>query len=1372
MLHLKTHMKLTVPPFGVRKRLVSVSLAAMLAALAFAVLRWLPASASPHYVPREVISSPARLSDHVSIRAIGGVDPRVSLRNGHDLLTSYQGPEHLQRALTENQAQPRSLASADFDEDGVPDLVGGYGHEGRGIVTLLRGNVDAIYPNAPEAQQRRTSRTFTPAPFLSPARVFSSPAAADFIGAGDFDGDSHLDVVVASGSRASLYLLSGDGQGNLNVTNEIQLPGVVSAMTTGEINRADGLADIVVGVTGKDGARVLMFEGPKGALRTDPEVFPAPATVTALALGQLDSSDEMDLAIGAGAELILVHGRDRKLSLDLEPQQKPVAAKTEARTFESEILSLVSGDFAENDGPGFAVLTRDGQVTIVRPRTAGSQGQSQLSVYSRQDRTSRINSSSQGSLIRAEISSAGGDELLLLDGMQLQFLSYVEKGNPTFTNLEASGRLLAALPMRLDSDGLADFVVLQSGKTWPAIATTLSSTAAGIAATAVAIGNPNAITINDTFSLNFRATPYPSTVNVTGLVGTISKLRVRLSGLSYSLVDNLDMLLVGPAGQKVMLMSDVSFVSASNVVVTFDDAASSDLSGGVVNGTYKATDINDGPDNLPSPAPGAPYATTLATFNGTNPNGTWSLYVAKDVINSLTGSISGGWTLYFGADDPRPPLVVTNTNDSGAGSLRQAILDANASLGPDLISFSIGSGAKTIKPNSALPIISETVLIDATTQPGFAGQPLIELDLTNAGNTVNGFLIESDATVIRGFVINHMIPASTLTGGILIRRGQQNIIEGNYIGTDINGTLDAAPFGSVGVEINSSNNTIGGTTAAARNLLSGLDTGVRFFNGFSQPPSNNRVQGNYIGTNPTGSAALPNDFFGIDIRSPSNLIGGTSAGSGNLISGNGFSGVWILGTGTQGNLVQGNLLGTNAQGTSAIPNNDGVSILNGASNNTIGGSTGSARNVISGNGNGVAIGQAGLINSTPNNTVRGNYIGTDITGSVSLANGRAIQVPANVVGSEVSLNRIAFNRFVGVEINELGGNDAPGIRVAIFDNEIYANGGLGIDLGPTGITPNDPLDVDAGANLRQNFPVLTSATASAFGETILERAGEVGREMPDPIIAAALTINGTLNSTPNTNFTVHWYFSAGTQCTSNQAASRPLAFGKVPDVITNGSGNATFSIPFDFPSGISDGIINCTATDPQGNTSEFSACFPVGTTPGPTPTPTAMPTPTVTPTPTPTPSPGGPMIFVEAGTNNLAALDSVTLLRGPFALTNIRNFSSDQRTRIIFYTTDLGFAQSAQPDINTLSVQMGGNSYTVESVGPDSTISGSYIVFRLPDLAAPGTYPLGIRIRGVNSANTPNVNLVSSPSSPAAAPKSNKAKLADYLLFPLIDLIF
>src|SRR5215212_1347632 len=101
MLSLKTHMKPTVPRFGVRKRLVSVSLAAVLAALAFAVLRWLPASASSGYLPHEVNSSRARLSDDVSIRVNGRADPRVSLQNGHQLLTSYQGSERLQRALTE-----------------------------------------------------------------------------------------------------------------------------------------------------------------------------------------------------------------------------------------------------------------------------------------------------------------------------------------------------------------------------------------------------------------------------------------------------------------------------------------------------------------------------------------------------------------------------------------------------------------------------------------------------------------------------------------------------------------------------------------------------------------------------------------------------------------------------------------------------------------------------------------------------------------------------------------------------------------------------------------------------------------------------------------------------------------------------------------------------------------------------------------------------------------------------------------------------------------------------------------------------------------------------------------------------------------------
>ena len=145
-----------------------------------------------------------------------------------------------------------------------------------------------------------------------------------------------------------------------------------------------------------------------------------------------------------------------------------------------------------------------------------------------------------------------------------------------------------------------------------------------------------------------------------------------------------------------------------------------------------------------------------------------------------------------------------------------------------------------------------------------------------------------------------------------------------------------------------------------------------------------------------------------------------------------------------------------------------------------------------------------------------------------------------------------------------------------------------------------------------------------------------------------------------------------------------------------------------------------------------------------------------------------PALFVEG--TSLAAVDSVTLVRGPFALTANNNFSSDKRTRIVFFATDLGFTQPAQPDINTLSVQIGGNSYPVEAVGRSSNTCGSYVVFRLPDLA-PNTYQLGIRVRGVNSTNAPNLTIVASPTGPAAAANTNKTKLMKYLLFPLIDLL-
>jgi subtilisin-like proprotein convertase family protein len=156
--------------------------------------------------------------------------------------------------------------------------------------------------------------------------------------------------------------------------------------------------------------------------------------------------------------------------------------------------------------------------------------------------------------------------------------------------------------------------------------------------------NPAFITINDLAS----ASPYPSAIVVPTTAGTITKVTVTIYGLTHDRQNDLDILLVGPLGQKVLLMSDVGGgASVANVNLTFDDAAGVFLPTGAVpitTGTYKPTEGGAASDAFSEPAPAAPYGSTLSVFNGTNPEGTWSLYVMDDrAIN--TGSISGGWRL-------------------------------------------------------------------------------------------------------------------------------------------------------------------------------------------------------------------------------------------------------------------------------------------------------------------------------------------------------------------------------------------------------------------------------------------------------------------------------------------------------------------------------------------------------------------------------------------------------------------------------------------------------------------------------------------------------------------------------------------------------
>ncbi|HYY41176.1 MAG TPA: hypothetical protein VE775_00505, partial [Pyrinomonadaceae bacterium] len=258
------------------------------------------------------------------------------------------------------------------------------------------------------------------------------------------------------------------------------------------------------------------------------------------------------------------------------------------------------------------------------------------------------------------------------------------------------------------------------------------------------------------------------------------------------------------------------------------------------------------------------------------------------IITTSFGNFeTGSYTVTLSVDIGS--TTVTNTNDDGPGSLRQAILIANGNPGADTIRFSIGSGAKTITPLSPLPPITGPVTIDGTTQPGYAGTPLIEINGQLAGPQTAGLKLLGGNSRVRALVINRFSVA-----GIVLTAGGGNFVDGNYIGTDLSGLnpRPAAPNGAIesqGILIDSSlNNTIGGTTVAARNVISGnRDVGVLIERSGRVTPTGNLVQGNYIGLSANGGTAFGNGVNGVVFLTGSNnIIGGTTAGARNIISGN------------------------------------------------------------------------------------------------------------------------------------------------------------------------------------------------------------------------------------------------------------------------------------------------------------------------------------------------------------------------------------------------------------------------------------------------------------------------------------------------------
>jgi len=501
-------------------------------------------------------------------------------------------------------------------------------------------------------------------------------------------------------------------------------------------------------------------------------------------------------------------------------------------------------------------------------------------------------------------------------------------------------------------------------------------------------------------------------------------------------------------------------------------------------------------------------------------------------------------------------------DDLGRCTLRAAIQEANLITGKDTIAFGIpGSGPHTIRPDSALPTIADPVIIDGYTQSGSRPNSAaaksglntllkIELDGSNlegaAAVTRSGLHITSGNSTVRGLVINRCCSAIVMNGN------GNNIVEGNFLGTDVAGMVALSNFTGVTTYNYPDNNVIGGSTAASRNLISGNELGIELNGG-----SNNVIRGNLIGTNKQGEGDLGHDRYSIRLNgSGYNLI------ADNVVANSRTGGI-ILWEHSPGNVIRDNIVKANQE-------QDGIAIIGpDVSDNQI-----ISNEVTANDRNGILLsniesftvdnniitsnGGDGLrLIDTWNGHIAGNLIGTDASGA-SLGNSGhgVLMIESSQTQVGDSENTIAFNGKSGITL-ELGTGNT------LHRNKLYQNRELGIDLEGDGVTANDLGDVDVGPNQLQNFPVLTYATTMNT------------------------TITGTIQSAAYVTYKLHFFTNR--VCDSSRHGEGENYLGQL-QVTTGSDGRADFvaTFPDTKPTG---SIVTSLATDLLNNTSEFSNCI-------------------------------------------------------------------------------------------------------------------------------------------------------------------------------------
>jgi len=546
-----------------------------------------------------------------------------------------------------------------------------------------------------------------------------------------------------------------------------------------------------------------------------------------------------------------------------------------------------------------------------------------------------------------------------------------------------------------------------------------------------------------------------------------------------------------------------------------------------------------------------PGNTTIGGTTGTTPGGNCTGACNLISGNGQNGILSRGNTLlqgnYIGTD-------VTGNVD--LGNTQSGVVLSSSSNGLT-VGGTTSEARNLISGNNQYGVVLEGG--GATVQGNYIGMNVTGVN--DLGNSKAGILITSAGNLIGGTSVGagNLISGNDEDGiyiNATLSPGSTNTIQGNLIGTDATGTLDRGNTRD-GIRMWTSFLLIGGATPNARNIVSGNNgVGISSAYPFGGVVMSITIQGNYVGTDINGTSALGNTFSGVYlIGGQDSLVGGTAVGEGNVIAAN-TTGIYLDPGTVNGPTIQGNLIGTDKTGTLDLGNSaSGIRV--GQSNTTVGGVTASARNLIAYNKqNGIE-----LANSLSNTSIKGNYIGLNtLNGIQATQTNTNINIGGTAAGEG---NTITGNGENGVQVR------SGAERVAIRGNAIYGNTKLGIDLASTlpggTVTANDGTDPDTGPNNLQNFPVL---------DFIVQPC-----QVPGSLNSANVAVSGFGSAYP-----VKFDFFANTACDSTGFGPGEQYLGSAE--LTGAPGNFTFS----FTPVPGKPVITATATDANGNTSEFSAC--------------------------------------------------------------------------------------------------------------------------------------------------------------------------------------